>query len=100
MLSANGASGGGACCISIPSLSGRFYSGTVRNDRPVGQYLKGTRMTPIDTRAGRVAYRESGSGPTVLLLPATLHDRHDFDPIVDTLSSRYRTIAVDWPGHG
>lgn len=54
----------------------------------------------IQTRAGRVAYRESGSGPTVLLLHATLHDRHDFDPIVDTLAHQYRTIAVDWPGHG
>ncbi len=57
-------------------------------------------MTTIQTRAGRVAYRESGSGPTVLLLHATLHDRHDYDPIVDALARRYRTIAVDWPGHG
>jgi pimeloyl-ACP methyl ester carboxylesterase len=57
-------------------------------------------MTTIQTRAGRVAYRESGTGPTVLLLHATLHDRHDFDPIVETLARRYRTIAVDWPGHG
>ena len=57
-------------------------------------------MTTIQTRAGRVAYRESGSGPTLLLLHATLHDRHDFDPIVETLAKRYRTIAVDWPGHG
>jgi pimeloyl-ACP methyl ester carboxylesterase len=57
-------------------------------------------MTTIQTRAGRVAYLESGSGPTVLLLHATLHDRHDFDPIVETLAKRYRTIAVDWPGHG
>ena len=57
-------------------------------------------MTTIQTRAGRVAYRESGSGPTVLLLHATLHDRHDFDPIVERLAERYRTIAVDWPGHG
>jgi pimeloyl-ACP methyl ester carboxylesterase len=57
-------------------------------------------MTTIQTRAGRVAYREFGSGPTVLLLHAALHDRHDFDPIVETLAKRYRTIAVDWPGHG
>jgi pimeloyl-ACP methyl ester carboxylesterase len=35
-----------------------------------------------------------------LLLHATLHDRHDFDPIVEKLAQRYRTIAVDWPGHG
>ena len=57
-------------------------------------------MTYVQTRAGRVAYRELGSGPTVLLLHANLHDRHDFDPIVKTLASRYRTVAVDWPGHG
>ncbi len=57
-------------------------------------------MTSIQTRVGRVAYRELGSGPTVLLLHATLHDRHDFDPIIDTLARRYRTIALDWPGHG
>jgi pimeloyl-ACP methyl ester carboxylesterase len=57
-------------------------------------------MPTIQTRAGRVAYNELGSGPTVLLLHATLHDRHDFDPIVQTLAQRYRTIAVDWPGHG
>lgn len=57
-------------------------------------------MQTIDTRAGRVAYRELGSGPTLLLLHATLHDRHDFDPIVEPLARRYRTIAVDWPGHG
>ncbi len=57
-------------------------------------------MTHIQTRAGRVAYRETGNGPTVLLLHANLHDRHDFDPIVETLARRYRTVAVDWPGHG
>lgn len=57
-------------------------------------------MTTVQTRAGRVAYHESRSGAAVLLLHATLHDRHDFDPIVDTLARRYRTIAVDWPGHG
>jgi pimeloyl-ACP methyl ester carboxylesterase len=57
-------------------------------------------MPTIQTRAGRVAYSEVGSGPTVLLLHATLHDRHDFDPIAEALARRYRTIAVDWPGHG
>jgi len=57
-------------------------------------------VTHIQTRAGRVAYRELGDGPTVLLLHATLHDRRDFDPIIETLARRYRTVAVDWPGHG
>src|SRR6202453_3247497 len=57
-------------------------------------------MPTIQTRAGLVSYAELGSGPTILLLHATLHDRHDSDPIVETLARRYRTIAVDWPGHG
>jgi pimeloyl-ACP methyl ester carboxylesterase len=57
-------------------------------------------MPTIQTRAGRLGYSELGCGPTVLLLHATLHDRHDFDPIVGALARRYRTIAVDWPGHG
>lgn len=57
-------------------------------------------MATVGTRSGTVAYRECGSGPTVLLLHATLHDRRDFDPIVETLARRYRTIALDWPGHG
>lgn len=57
-------------------------------------------MATVQTRAGGVAYIESGSGPTVLLLHASLHDCHDFDPIVGTLARRYHTIAVDWPGHG
>src|SRR5262249_5652529 len=34
------------------------------------------------------------------MLHATLHDRHDFDPIIETLARRYHTVAVDWPGHG
>lgn len=57
-------------------------------------------MPTIQTRAGRVAYSEIGSGPTVVLLHAILHDRHDFDPIIKTLARHYRVIAVDWPGHG
>lgn len=57
-------------------------------------------MPTVQTRAGRVAYSEAGSGAPVLLLHATLHDRHDFDSIIEPLASRYRTIAVDWPGHG
>ena len=36
----------------------------------------------------------------VVLLHATLHDRHDFDAIVPSLRRDHRVIAVDWPGHG
>jgi pimeloyl-ACP methyl ester carboxylesterase len=54
----------------------------------------------ISTRAGRVHVAEHGEGPTVVLLHATLHDHHDFDPIADKLAAQFRVIAIDWPGHG
>jgi len=54
----------------------------------------------VETRVGKVAYSDVGEGPTVVLLHATLHDRHDFDPIVERLQRDYRVIALDWPGHG
>jgi pimeloyl-ACP methyl ester carboxylesterase len=57
-------------------------------------------VTDVQTRAGSVCFREQGSGPPVLLLHATLHDRRDFDPIVPALARDRRVIALDWPAHG
>jgi pimeloyl-ACP methyl ester carboxylesterase len=54
----------------------------------------------VETRVGKVAYGDSGEGPAVVLLHATLHDRRDFDPIVSSLRRDHRVIGVDWPGHG
>ncbi|PPJ34139.1 alpha/beta hydrolase [Nocardia nova] len=54
----------------------------------------------IGTRAGLVHVVERGAGPPVVLLHATLHDRHDFDPITDRLAAHFRVVAIDWPGHG
>jgi pimeloyl-ACP methyl ester carboxylesterase len=54
----------------------------------------------VQTRVGEVAYSDSGEGPVVVLLHATLHDRHDFDAIAPSLRRDHRVIAVDWPGHG
>src|ERR1700738_5167929 len=54
----------------------------------------------VDTRVGKIAYSDTGEGPVVVLLHATLHDRHDFDAIAPSLSRDHRVIAVDWPGHG
>ncbi|MFC9894509.1 alpha/beta fold hydrolase [Nocardia sp. NPDC127579] len=56
--------------------------------------------TSIDTRGGRVAYRDIGTGQPVVLLHANLHDSHDFDAIIAPLARDHRVIAVDWPGHG
>lgn len=57
-------------------------------------------VNTVQTRAGEVAYSDAGDGPAVVLLHATLHDRHDFDAIVPSLRRDHRVIAVDWPGHG
>ena len=57
-------------------------------------------MPRVATRAGTLAYQVRGSGPTVVLLPAALHDRHDFDAIAGELAEDYRVVAVDWPGCG
>jgi pimeloyl-ACP methyl ester carboxylesterase len=54
----------------------------------------------LQTSAGRVAYSDTGTGPLLVLLHATLHDRHDFDPVVPALAAAHRVVAMDWPGHG
>lgn len=57
-------------------------------------------MPEINTRGGTVRYAERGSGSPIVLLHATLHDRHDYDPVLAGLAGAHRVIAVDWPGHG
>lgn len=54
----------------------------------------------VSTRAGNVSYTIHGEGPPIILLHATLHDHHDFDPIIPQLSEQYQTITLDWPWHG
>jgi pimeloyl-ACP methyl ester carboxylesterase len=62
----------------------------------------------LQTSFGVVAYdvrgggdRPGGSdGGTVAMLPAGAHSRRDFDQLRAALPERFRTIAIDWPGHG
>ncbi|WP_272476661.1 alpha/beta fold hydrolase [Baekduia alba] len=59
-------------------------------------------MTSLQTPSGPIAYDEQGdpSGLPIVLLPSGAHDRHDFDVLRERLPERFRTIALDWPGHG
>lgn len=57
-------------------------------------------MPEIETRAGTLAYRDSGRGPVLVALHATLHDHRDFDAVLPALERHHRVIAVDWPGCG
>jgi pimeloyl-ACP methyl ester carboxylesterase len=52
------------------------------------------------TSAGRMAYSDTGTGPILVLLHATLHDRHVYDPVLAVLAASHRVLAVDWLGHG
>ncbi|KAJ5364264.1 uncharacterized protein N7496_009977 [Penicillium cataractarum] len=54
----------------------------------------------VATRAGDVSYTILGEGRPLLMLHASLHDSHDFDPIVFQLADRFQTITLDWPWHG
>jgi pimeloyl-ACP methyl ester carboxylesterase len=49
----------------------------------------------------RVHYREAGRGPTVVMLHGNAGSVDDFDfGAVRLLSSSYRVVAIDRPGHG
>ncbi|HEX4669453.1 MAG TPA: alpha/beta hydrolase [Solirubrobacterales bacterium] len=51
----------------------------------------------IDLPAGRVRYREAGTGKPVVFVHGYLVDGRLWDGVVDRLSERYRCIAPDWP---
>jgi pimeloyl-ACP methyl ester carboxylesterase len=51
----------------------------------------------IDLPAGRIRYREAGSGKPVVFVHGYLVDGRLWDGVVDRLSDRFRCIAPDWP---
>ena len=57
-------------------------------------------MRTISTSGGSVAYDSRGTGDPIVLLPGGGHDSRDYDEVRDLLPSRFRSIGVDWPGHG
>lgn len=59
-------------------------------------------MPLLDIASGPIAYDEEGDPEAipVFFLPSGAHDRHDWDELRALLPERFRTIALDWPGHG
>lgn len=51
----------------------------------------------IDLPAGRIRYREAGSGKPIVFVHGYLVDGRLWDGVVDRLSDRYRCFAPDWP---
>jgi pimeloyl-ACP methyl ester carboxylesterase len=48
----------------------------------------------------RVAYREAGTGPALVLLHSALLSHREFAPVVDELAHRFRVVLPDLPLHG
>jgi pimeloyl-ACP methyl ester carboxylesterase len=48
----------------------------------------------------RVAYRETGTGPTLALLHSAMLSHKEWEPIVESLADRYRLVLPDLPLHG
>ena len=51
----------------------------------------------IDLPAGRIRYREAGTGKPIVFVHGYLVDGRLWDGVVDRLSDRYRCLAPDWP---
>lgn len=57
-------------------------------------------MDTFETSTGPVAYDVRGDGHPIVLLPSGAHDHHDYDELRELLPARFRSISLDWPGHG
>jgi pimeloyl-ACP methyl ester carboxylesterase len=53
--------------------------------------------TEVDLPAGRIRYRDEGSGKPVVFVHGYLVDSRLWDGVVDALGERCRCLAPDWP---
>jgi pimeloyl-ACP methyl ester carboxylesterase len=59
-------------------------------------------MQTLETSSGPIAYDARGDddGQPIVLLPSGAHDHRDYDELRLRLPARFRSVSVDWPGHG
>lgn len=91
--------------IVVAIVVGVFY---VRQN-PLAIYVKSTRaelakaglaLESMDTSAGRLAYWEGGTGPTLVLLHGVGDQSGAFQGVVAGLLEEHRLLIPDLPGHG
>ena len=58
---------------------------------------KSAHRTEVDLPAGRIRYRDEGSGKPVVFVHGYLVDSRLWDGVVDSLGDRCRCLAPDWP---
>ena len=54
----------------------------------------------VRTHLGHIHYRESGSGPAIVLLHINQQSSELMLELMAALSPRMRAIAIDYPSHG
>lgn len=57
-------------------------------------------MPTVEIASGTLHYLDEGSGPPLVLLSANPGESRDYAAVIPALASRYRVLAVDWPGYG
>lgn len=58
-------------------------------------------MTAFHSANMTLDYQDIGSGPlTLVLLPGWCEPKTVFEPFIALAADRYRTISIDWRGHG
>jgi pimeloyl-ACP methyl ester carboxylesterase len=78
----------------------------VRPDRMGAVGIPSDRVAPLRLRlyhhhdGARVAYRETGTGPGLVLLHSLGLSHREWEPIVEPLAQRFRVVLPDLPLHG
>ena len=54
----------------------------------------------VDAPEGQIHYWEAGQGEPLLMIHQASSSSEEFAGMVDILSTHYRLITFDWPGHG
>jgi pimeloyl-ACP methyl ester carboxylesterase len=57
-------------------------------------------MPTVEVDGARLAYREDGHGPALVLVHAGIADKRMWDPLVALLDHRFRIVRYDMRGHG
>jgi pimeloyl-ACP methyl ester carboxylesterase len=75
----------------------RAYGGGIDEHGRIGMAGAERRKEEIGLAAGRLRYRDEGSGPALLFVHGYLVDGRLWDGVVDALGDRFRCIAPDLP---
>ena len=88
--------------ISISSADTPALAAATNSAHPLRRWAVGAgapwREVTVD--GIRLAYNDDGEGAALVCLHAIGHGAGDFAGLHQRLGSRYRIVALDWPGHG